>query len=189
QSGCSQQFCTYSGFRKHLNSAHVTESSPVLDLPSGEVLTPSVNQSCSLFVGESDPQVALVENVTLSRGEMADICASIVAKLQSSGVASNLVSSVVSELEDLTTEIHNQIRQNVMFVIPLDNPVRSAVEHSLGHFESPFSMFNSETKRNNYFVNKWAVFEPVEIILGLRYDTRRNKKTGCYDQVPVLQAF
>ncbi|MCI4384583.1 hypothetical protein PGIGA_G00040440, partial [Pangasianodon gigas] len=85
QSGCSRHFCTYSGFRKHLNSAHVTESSPVLDLPSGEVLTPSVNQSGSLFVGESDPQVALVENVTLSRGEMADICASIVAKLQSSG--------------------------------------------------------------------------------------------------------
>ncbi len=48
-------------------------------------------------------------------------------------------------------------------------------------------MFNTETKRTNYFVDKWGVVEPVEIVLGMRYDMRRNKKTGCYDQVPVKE--
>lgn len=107
-------------------------------------------------------------------GERRQICASIVAKLQCSGVANSLVSSVVSDLEDLTTEMHTQTRQDVISVIPPNNPVRSAVEESLAHFESPFSMFNTETKRTNYFNDKWGVVEPVEIVLGMRYDMRRK---------------
>jgi len=191
QSGCSRQFCSYSGFRKHLNRFHAVDGCPAFELSSGELSSQNVddNQSGSLFVGESDPQVALIDNVTFSRRETADICASIVAKLQCGGVANSLVSSVVSDLEDLTTELHSQTRQNVISVIPLENPVRSAVEDSLEHFESPFSMFNTETKRTNYFVDKWGVVEPVEIVLGMRYDMRRNKKTGCYDQVPVKDTF
>ncbi len=191
QSGCSRQFCSYSGFRKHLNNCHVVDACPAFDLPSCELPSQNVNnQLGSLFVGESDPQVALIENnVTFSRRESADICASIVAKLLCSGVANSLVSSVVSDLEDLTTELHSQTRQDVISVIPLNNPIRSAVEDNLGHFESPFSMFNTETKRTNYFVDKWGVVEPVEIVLGMRYDMRRNKKTGCYDQVPVKETY
>lgn len=74
QSGCNRQFCSYSGFRKHLNSFHVVDASPTFDLPSGELSSQIVNdQSGSLFVGESDPQVALVENVTFSRRETPDI--------------------------------------------------------------------------------------------------------------------
>lgn len=99
-----------------------------------------------------------------------------------------MVSSVVSDLEDLTTELYSQTRQDVISVIPLNSPVRSAVEDSL-HFESPVSMFNTETKRTNYFIDKWGVVKPVEIVLGMRYDMRRNKKTGCYDQVPVKETY
>ena len=135
---------------------HSVDGSPAFDLSSGEQSSQNVynNQPGSLFVGESDPQVALTENVTFSRRETADICASIVAKLQCSGVANSLVSSVVSDLEDLTTEMHTQTRQDVISVIPPNNPVRSAFEESLAHFESPFSMFNTETKRTNYFNDK-----------------------------------
>lgn len=179
-SGCNQQFCSYSGFRKNLNSFHVVDTSPAFDLPSGELSSQIVNnQSGSLFVGESGSQVSLVENnVTFSRRETL---------VQCSGVANSLVSSVVSDLEDLTMELHSQTRQDVISVIPLNNLVRSAFEDSLGHFESPFSMFNTETKRTNNFIDKVGVVEPVEIVLGMRYDMRRNKKTGCYDQVPVKE--
>lgn len=79
-SGCSRQFCSYSGFRKHLNNCHVVDACPAFDLPSCELPSQNVNNQfkikSSLFVGESDPQVALIENnVTFSRRETADICA------------------------------------------------------------------------------------------------------------------
>lgn len=195
QEGCCRQFCTYSGFRKHLNSTHVTDVSAACNSPSSEMLAQNVcpDQSSSLFVGESDPQVDLIEtvenNFTVSRRETADICASIVAKLQCSGVANSLVALVVSELEELTTELHNQTRQDVMSVIPLNKPDRSAVENSMDKFENPFTLFNTETKRASYFTDKWGVVDPVEIMLGMRYDNRRNKTTGCYDQVPVKDTY
>ena len=36
-----------------------------------------------------------------------------------------------------------------------------------------------------YFSEKCGLEEPVEVRLGVRYDTRRNRATGTYEQVPV----
>ena len=40
-----------------------------------------------------------------------------------------------------------------------------------------------------YFDEKWGIVEPLEIVLGVRYDTRRNGTTGMYSQVPVNDTF
>ncbi len=36
---------------------------------------------------------------------------------------------------------------------------------------------------------KWAVVDPTEIKLGVRYDRRLNRVTRTYDQVPVTDTF
>ena len=40
-----------------------------------------------------------------------------------------------------------------------------------------------------YFSEKCGLVEPVEVALGVRYDTRRNRDTGTYEQVPVTDKF
>lgn len=41
----------------------------------------------------------------------------------------------------------------------------------------------------NYFCEKWGVVDPIDVLLGVRYDTRRNRGSGTYDQVPVTDKF
>ena len=36
-----------------------------------------------------------------------------------------------------------------------------------------------------YFAQKWETVNPVGKVLGVRFDHRRNKTTGTYDQVVV----
>lgn len=144
--------------------------------------------------GDSDTQVCLadcLENTDdcLSERDTKDMCASILAKLQCSNMANSLVSTIVSDLEELISEVHTQTHQKILSVIPLDNLVRTAVESSFTHFENPFVCFNTENKRANYFLDKWGIVEPIEIRLGMRYDMRHNKKTGSYDQIPVKDIF
>lgn len=66
---------------------------------------------------------------------------------------------------------------------------KTILEKNLKHFENPFVDFNTETKRMKYLKAKWGVVEPLEIILGIRYDIRRDKGTGTYSQVPVKDTF
>lgn len=53
--------------------------------------------------------------------------ASIIAKLQSSGVANNVVQSVVESMEEYVNE-HTSLREQVLSVIPPNNPSRRSVE-------------------------------------------------------------
>ena len=82
-----------------------------------------------------------------------------------------------------------QVKQQVLSAVPKDNPVRATLEKDLQTFEKPFINFSTESKRLNYFNKKWGVVEPIERVLGIRFDTRRNKQTGTYDQVPVNDTF
>lgn len=55
--------------------------------------------------------------------------------------------------------------------------------------ENPFGVLNSETKRRQYFTGKWGRVDPVEYVLGTRFDTLCNRTTGAYDQVVVTDKF
>ena len=51
--------------------------------------------------------------------------------------------------------------------------------------ENPFGELNSESKRRQYFTEKWGRVDPEEVVLGTRFDTLGNWTTGAYDQVVV----
>lgn len=71
----------------------------------------------------------------------------------------------------------------------MSDPNISVINESFEQFENPFTNLNTEWKRNKYFNLKWGVVDPVEVTLGVRYDSRRNQKSGTYDQVPVKDTF
>lgn len=63
------------------------------------------------------------------------------------------------------------------------------VEDCFHQLENPFSCLNTESKRTKHFEEKWKIVEPVEHILGVRFDMRRDKTTGTYMQVSVNDKF
>jgi hypothetical protein len=56
--------------------------------------------------------------------------------------------------------------------MPMDNPSKSAGKDHFENFENPFTNFNTETKRTKYFNQKCSVVQPVEVVLGVRYDRK-----------------
>lgn len=104
-------------------------------------------------------------------------------------MANTVVSTIVSDLEELATGLHSQVKHEILSAVPKDDPVRATLEKGLENFENPFVSFSTETKRMKYFNQTWGVVEPVEKMLGVQFDTRRNKQTGTYDQVPVNNTF
>ena len=77
--------------------------------------------------------------------------------------------------------------------LSLQEPIKSEVECKIYQcfekIENPFGVLNSETKRKQYFTEKWGRVEPVECVLGTRFDTRRNRTTGTYDPVVVTDTL
>lgn len=193
QQGCRHQFLTYAGFRKHLNCVHsnveqIAETSTANNEPAetsshdveDQVNSPDQCSSSSVFSESSS---------LLTQDPTKEMCASIVAKLQGSGISNSLVSSIVGDLEELTSELHSQAKHAAIAALPLNDPNISVINESLEEFENPFTHLNTEWKRNQFFNQKWGVVEPIEIQLGVRYDNRRNQRTGTYDQVPVKDTF
>ncbi|KAK2825806.1 hypothetical protein Q5P01_020020 [Channa striata] len=78
--------------------------------------------------------------------------------------------------------IHPQIFLGMTTALPTSDPYTSVINESLEKLENPFRYLIAESKRNKYFSQKWAVVEPVELTLGMRYDSRLNKKSSTYDQ-------
>lgn len=92
------------------------------------------------------------------------ICASIIAKLQGSGVANNVVLSVES-MEEYVNEVHANLKEQVLHALPAENPSRGAVEEVFNNTFNPFSDLNTHSKCTKYFSEKWGLVEPLEIHL------------------------
>lgn len=75
-----------------------------------------------------------------------NICASIVAKLQGSGIANSVASTIVSDLEEPAMGLHSQVKHEVLSVLPKDDPRRSTLEERLENFQNLLAEFNTETK-------------------------------------------
>lgn len=125
----------------------------------------------------------------MSKDQAKHMCASIIAKLQGSGVANTVVLSVVESMEEYVNEVHANLKEEVLNAVPAENPSRSAVEEVFNNTLNPFSDLNTNSKWTKYFSEKWGVVEPLEIHLGVRYDSKRNKISGVYEQVPVNDTF
>ena len=191
QEGCSLQFKSFAGFRKHLNGCH-----SIVDMGTSNDNIPTPNQSDlggqSSQQDTSDMDLDLINQPStsgMSKDQAKHMCASIVAKLQGSGVANNVVLSVVESMEEYVNEVHANLKEQVLNAVPAENPSRNAVEEVFNNTFNPFCDLNTNSKWTKYFSEKWGVVEPLEIHLGVRYDSKRNKISGAYEQVPVNDTF
>lgn len=92
------------------------------------------------------------------------MCASTVAKLLGSGVANTVVLSTIENLQEFVEDVQSNIQDQMLNLIPENNSCTSAIEEVFKSRENPFSQLNSDTK--------WGIVQPVELHLGVRYDTR-----------------
>ena len=189
QDGCRRQSTTYSGLKKHLNSAHDKDSCQSGDVEMSESFQADFDSLQDTIEVEGtrvmqSPEAGCSENNGSGQcigDNTKHICATIISRLNGSGVANSVVSAIVGDLEDFADGLHSQFKQKVLSTVPMDNPVRSTLENCLETFENPVQSFDTETKRKKYLSEKWGIVDPLEKILGVRHDTRLNKNTSTYD--------
>ena len=71
------------------------------------------------------------------------MCASLIAKLQSSGVATNVVKTVVANMEELVEELHSTVKEDVIKLLP-DEGMRAKFDEYFDSLENPFSKLNTD---------------------------------------------
>lgn len=83
----------------------------------------------------------LLETSLSDKGRVTDtqeMCASIIARLQSSGVTTSVVTSVVADLEELVYEMHSNIKSDVMNLLPADDfATTSKMEDCFNNLDNP----------------------------------------------------
>lgn len=188
--GCSFVFCTYSGYKRHLSRAHgdCIDSDPVsnLEFEPGINVGASVSQPVNV-----DPPMTVNTHIPMKKREILDMCSSVIAQVQASGVPASTVQCLVGSMEELVNDIHAHAKEAVVECLSSDasRETLEKVEDCFDQLENPFSCLNTESKRMRHFEKKWKIVEPVEHILGVRFDIRRDKTTGTYRQVPVNDKF
>ena len=194
QTGCGCVFGTFSGFRKHLNTKHAEnieqEVHTDVNLSSPGELMIANETDTTLVTANVDETASTSEQLRMSNRSTLDMCASAVAQLKAAGLSQSTVNSFVSSMEEVFSEIHSQAKHVALQCSsPQDTEHKNKIEQSFQNLENPFTPLNSEAKRNKHFTKKWGNVEPVEKVLGTRFDSRRNKVTGTFDQVIVTDKF
>lgn len=95
-------------------------------------------------------------------------------------------------MEEIVQDIQQHTKQTVIrhvFSDERESEICKKVEACFEELENPFTILNSEYKQSKFLSGKWETVEPVECVIGSRFDTRRNKKTGTYDQIVVQDKF
>jgi len=185
------QFSSYSGFRRHLVKIHSSIGDRIVPYETPSTYENEKDNSHSLNdeIPSTSSQCQNVESGPSVSTHKKDMCASIIAKLLGSGVPNTVVLSTIENLEEFVEDLQSNIKDHVLNLVTDNNPSRPAIEELFKRLENPFSQLNTDTKWKKYFRDKWGVVEPVELRFGVRYETRRNNKTGTYEQVPVNDKF
>lgn len=188
QTGCGRVLGTFSGFRKHLNAKHTDNTNQQVNVSSsradlgdaGELVTTNV-ESATTSTGTL---------LTKSNISTTDMCTTAIAQVKAAGLSQSNVARFVSAMEEVIFEIHSQAKDLALQCLsPQDEEQRKKIEQSFQVLENPFTPLNSEAKLNKHLREKWGLSEPVQKVLGTRFDSRRNKTTGTYDQVIVTDTF
>lgn len=91
----------------------------------------------------------------------------------------------------LVDDINSQARRAVLDcsseVIGWDLAKEGA--NCFDQLQSPFSSLNAGFKHQKYFEGKWEIVEPVEYVLGVRFDACRDETTDVYSQIPETDKF
>ena len=187
QRGCCHVLSTFSGFRKHLNSKHAEniESESETDNIIDNYDAADDTQSQHFQGAASSSNVLPAPNISTR-----DMCASAIAQLQVAGVGQSTLNNFVSSMEEVIMEVQSQTKDAVLNSLSSqDTDVKAKIQQTFKTLENPFTALNTESKRSAYFEQKWKTVEPVEKVLGVRFENRRNRSTGTYDQVVVTDKF
>lgn len=139
QPGCCLSFCTYSGFKKHLVHSHgdvaVTNTDDNVDMQN-EYREPSTSEA---ITDSPTTQLSVNNNLVLN------MCASVVAQLQASGVDESTVQAMVGSMEDLVNDIHTQAKEAVLSCTTeiQGTDFEKKVEKCFDELENPFSTLNT----------------------------------------------
>ena len=119
------------------------------------------------------------------------MCGSVVAQLQSSGVAESTIPAMLRSMEELVNDIHSQARDAVLNCTSeiQGTDFEKKLDSCFEQLQNPFSVLNTGAKRQKFFKEKWEIVEPVEYVLGVRFDVCRDRTTGVYNQIPVTDKF
>ncbi len=198
QDGCSLEFKSYCGFRRHLKLFHSDTSDTELPSCSDEISDSTVITSVGMpALPMSGPNSSSSFGVLGTHEDLSNtdcsvskkMCASVIAKLQGSGVSNNVILSVVESMEECLNEVHTSFKNQILNVVPECNPSRMPVENVLANLKNPFSDLNTNSKWKKYFCEQWGVVQPLEVHLGVRYDSRKNRRSGFYEHVPISDTF
>lgn len=184
--GCFNTFGTYSGYQRHLSRVHKDcfDPDPVTSFELEAVAGPSTSVNV-------DPPMNVTTHVPVEKKHIRDMCSSVIAQVQASGVPESTVQYLVDSMEELVNDVHAHAKDAVVNCLSSDasRETLERVESCFDQLENPFSCLNTETKRMKHFEKKWNIVEPVEHVLGVRFDVRRDRITGTYRQVPVNDKF
>ncbi|KAK0136978.1 hypothetical protein N1851_026844 [Merluccius polli] len=168
--GCSSVFYTYCGFKKHLLRVHgdCVASGSVDNLDSE-----------TMFVFLIHYQVQILPSVTqllLKKGKLLDMCSSIIAQVQASGVSESTVQSLVGSMEELVNDVHVQAQDAVLKCHPSEVTEQAVdkVKDCFEQLENPFLLlistgdFSRDPANPAASQRYAAVTRPVEIDAGQR---------------------
>ena len=182
--GCQRSFCTYSGFRRHLQTYKHVERQTAL------IQTAHRQPRVDIFSSD-EPSTSTSNYQTTPQHSLKDMCGSIIAQLQASSIPENTVNSIVNSMEEVVNDVQCQAQEAVLknLSVTQESDLHGKIQHSFSNLDNPFTPFNTETKRRQYFEEKWSLVQPEEYVLGVRLDTRRNRSTGVYSQIPVTNKY
>ena len=121
QSGCSQVYETFSGFRKHLNTAHNDQCSD----PGGG---PSTSEDVTLSYLEDLPWAILPSYSVLVSKSLVDSCATTLAELKEEDVDETAINSSVISMEEIVGDVYDLAKESVKKCLSLVEPNKSEVE-------------------------------------------------------------
>ena len=188
QSGCILEFASFSGYRKHLNRVHTVKESPN-DL---QAVFPASNQyfGCDYRLEFAPSSDSVSCKVPITNQSLVDLSGSALAQLQTAGVGQSIVNQHAMTLEELVHEIQAQVMDTAFESLSLEKTETiSKLKKSFEKIANPFTALNSVSKRDVHFRNKWTIVDPVEVVLGTRFENRKSKITGMYDQIVVTDKF
>ena len=148
EQGCPSTFCTYNGFRKHLNTVHSYSHDEQVD----------TNQEADLqrhseveFTSDQPSNSASILQVcpVLTQNPLDRMCSSIVAHLQTSGLSESMVQTIVCSMEEVVSDVQSQARETVLQTFSpetKESEIYKKIEHSLNKLDNPFSTINTDKK-------------------------------------------
>lgn len=190
QQNCNSRFCTYRGFKRHLDHFHklIASSESEAKIETVDCADTSHEEATHDVPSTSSTVLCSGRSGQLENTNVANMCGSVETQLQASGAAESTVQAIVESMEAVVTDLHRRAKVAITLEFK-DTGFQKKVEACFDKLDNPFTDLNTQRKRQTFFEKKWELVDPVEYVLGVRFDVRKDKTTGVYCQVPITDKF